>query len=86
MAAGGLLTSQCRRAAARVRPGEDIFDVPDHADGSWQRTSPVDLQSGPIDAVAVAVTHERLSEQCDVTLYRAVSHSGLPTARSTSMH
>ncbi|MFE1312416.1 hypothetical protein [Streptomyces sp. NPDC058755] len=50
-------------------PAGDVFDAPDHADEGWQHTDLVDFRPGPIGAVAVAVTHERLSEQCAVTLY-----------------
>ncbi|MEU5836409.1 hypothetical protein ABZ820_22445 [Streptomyces diacarni] len=48
---------------------EDVHDPPDHADSGWQHAHLADLRPGPIGAVAVAVTHEWLSEQCDVTFY-----------------
>lgn len=48
---------------------QDAYDVPDHADDGWQYMGIADLRPGPIGAVTVAVTRERLSEQCDVTLW-----------------
>jgi len=43
----------------------DGHEPPDYANAGWQKAGVGDLRPGPVGAVTFAMTHERLSDQCE---------------------